>query len=117
MENNPYDILIIGAGSAGMSAGIYAARFGLKTLIIGKVVGGLLNDSHRVENFPGFTAIPGFDLMMKFKEQVDSLGVPVKEEWVSKLKKNDDNTFCVETDKESYTAHTVILTMGTKQDR
>ena len=65
---NMYEVIIIGAGSAGLSAGIYAQRFGLKTLVIGKVVGGLLNDSHKVENYPGFTAIPGYDLMMKFKE-------------------------------------------------
>lgn len=109
-----YDVIIIGAGSAGMAAGIYTARFGLETVIIGKVVGGLLNDSHRVENYPGFTAIPGFDLMMKFKEHVDSLKVPVKEEWVTSINKNKDGTFTATTDKAEYTGKTVILTMGTK---
>ena len=60
----PYDTIIIGAGSAGMAAAIYATRFGLKTLVIGKVVGGLLNESHNVENYPGYKSIPGIDLMM-----------------------------------------------------
>ena len=109
-----YDVLIVGAGSAGMSAGIYAQRFGLKTLIIGKVVGGLLNDSHRVENYPGFAAIPGFDLMMEFKKHVDSLDIPVHEEWVCEVKKQDDGNFYVKTDKTEYLGKTLIITTGTK---
>lgn len=109
-----YDVIIVGAGSAGMSAGIYAQRFGLKTLIIGKVVGGLLNDSHNVENYPGFTAIPGFDLMMKFKEHVDSLNIPVHEEWVSDVKKQDDGLFHIKTDKAEYLGKTFIITTGSK---
>lgn len=111
-----YEVVIIGAGSAGMSAGIYAQRFGLSTLIIGKVVGGLLNDSHKVENYPGFTAIPGFDLMMKFKEHVDSLAIPVKEEWVTKVEKKEGNDagFIITTDKQEYFGKTLIITTGTK---
>ncbi|RME31018.1 FAD-binding protein [Candidatus Woesearchaeota archaeon] len=109
-----YDIIIIGAGSAGMSAAIYAKRFGMKTLVIGKVVGGLLNDSHNVENYPGFPSIPGFDLMMRFKEHVESLSIPIKEEWVETVTKNDDGTFSVKTEKERYTAKTILIATGTK---
>lgn len=108
-----YEVIIIGAGSAGLSAGIYAQRFGLKTLVIGKVVGGLLNDSHKVENYPGFTAIPGFDLMMKFKEHSDSLDIPVHEEWVTKAEKKDGK-FYITTDKAEYVGKTLIITTGTK---
>lgn len=109
-----YDIIIIGAGSAGMSAAIYAKRFGMKTLVIGKVVGGLLNDSHNVENYPGFPSIPGFDLMMRFKEHVESLSIPIKEEWVETVTKNDDGTFSVKTEQERYTAKTILIATGTK---
>lgn len=108
-----YEVIIVGAGSAGMAAGIYAQRFGLKTLIIGKVVGGLLNDSHNVENYPGFPTIPGFDLMMKFKEHVDSLEIPIKEEWVQSAKKENDK-FIVKTDKGEYSGKTLIIATGTK---
>ncbi len=108
-----YEVIIIGAGSAGLSAGIYAQRFGLKTLVIGKVVGGLLNDSHKVENYPGFTAIPGFDLMMKFKEHSDSLDIPVHEEWVVSAEKKE-NKFFIKTDKAEYVGKTLIITTGTK---
>jgi len=109
-----YDIIVIGTGSAGMPAAIYAQRFGLKTLLIGKVIGGLLNDSHNVENYPGFPSIPGFDLMMKFKEHVDSLKIPIKEEWVKDVRKEKDGTFTVVTDAAEYTGRAVIITTGTK---
>lgn len=109
-----YDVLIVGAGSAGMAAGIYAARFGMKPVIVGRETGGLLNESHKVENYPGFVAIPGFDLMMKFKEHVESLDVPIKNDWVESITKNDDGTFTLKTDKEDLQGKTVIISTGTK---
>jgi thioredoxin reductase (NADPH) len=119
-----YDVIIVGAGSAGMAAAIYATRFGLKTLVIGKVVGGLLNLSHNVENYPGYKSIPGLDLMMNFKEHCDNLSVPFKEEWVTDIKTHhyDDPQkayyeFTTKDDSEedhTYYGRTVILTMGTK---
>lgn len=125
--NNEYDSIVIGAGSAGMSAAIYMKRFNMNVLIVGKVVGGLLNESHNVENYPGFASIPGLDLMMKFKEHCDHLEIPFKEEWVLDAKVHeyeypektryeliteDDNG-----DKHTYFAKTVILTMGTKHKK
>jgi thioredoxin reductase (NADPH) len=108
-----FDVLIIGAGSAGMSAAIYAQRFGLKTLVVGKVVGGLLNDSHKVENYPGFAAIPGFDLMLRFKEHVDSLNIPMVEEFATDVRK-DGEVFVVATESGVYRSRTLIFATGTK---
>jgi thioredoxin reductase (NADPH) len=119
-----YDTIIIGAGSAGMSAAIYAARFNLKVLVIGKVVGGLLNDSHNVENYPGFASIPGLDLMMRFKEHCDHLKIPFKEEIVVDIAKQEYDDpkwarFALTTEDGdgkhySYAARTVIFAMGGK---
>lgn len=119
-----YDVIIVGAGSAGMAAGIYSVRFGLKTIVLGKVVGGLLNESHNVENYPGYASIPGLDLMMKFKEHCDHIGVPIKEEWVTSAQSlpGDDSTgtlyrIIAEDDsgaKREYTGRTIIFAMGTK---
>lgn len=109
-----YDVIILGAGSAGMPAAIYTQRFGLKTLLIGKVVGGTLNDSHKVENYPGFTAIPGYDLMMRFKEHVDSLNIPLKEEEVTAITKEKDGSFTLTTENGSYKSRAVIFATGSQ---
>ncbi len=123
-QDEIWDVAVIGAGSAGMAAAIYAARFGLKTVVVGQVVGGLLNDSHNVENYPGFKSIPGFDLMMKFKEHCENLAIPFHETWVTRAERTqgEDTKRTIFTlhardqlGKESVIrARTVILTMGTK---
>lgn len=119
-----WDTIIIGAGSAGMAAAIYAARFNLEVLMIGTEIGGLLNESHNVENYPGFKSIPGLDLMMRFKEHVDNLGVPLMNEWVVKVEARDTDRpkarhFIVTTDdgmggRKEYRGRTVIFATGAK---
>ncbi|MBR9692635.1 FAD-dependent oxidoreductase [Candidatus Woesearchaeota archaeon] len=111
--SDSYDIIVIGAASAGMPAAIYSHRFGLKTLIIGAEVGGLLNESHKVENYPGFIGIPGRELMTKFKEHVESFGIEIKQEWVKSIEKDGD-AFTVTTGSGTYDAKSVVLTLGSK---
>ncbi len=108
-----YDLIVIGAASAGLPAAIYAKRFGLNTLVIGAEPGGLLNESSNVENWPGDKGVPGRELMVRFKEHVESLGVEVKTEWVKDAKK-DGEFFVLTTDKGEYTAKALVLTMGSK---
>jgi thioredoxin reductase (NADPH) len=108
-----YDVIVIGAASAGMPAAIYAKRFGLSTLVIGAEPGGLLNESHKVENWPGDIAVNGRELMNRFKEHVSSLEIPLKTEWVKEVKKEGE-TFVVVTDKAEYMGKSIILTMGSK---
>lgn len=108
-----YDVIVIGAASAGMPAAIYAKRFGLKTLVIGAEPGGLLNESHKVENWPGDIAVNGRELMQRFKAHVESLDIPLKTEWVKELKREGD-AFIAVTDKAEYEGKSLILTMGSK---
>ena len=68
-----YDLIIIGAGPAGMSAGIYASRHKLKTLILSKDLGGLASTAHRICNFPSYNNVNGFELMQKFAKHVKEL--------------------------------------------
>ena len=71
------DLLIIGAGPAGLAASIYASRYKLANLVIGKLLGGMMSWAHKVENYPGFPSIPGPDLTQKMVAQVKSLGAQI----------------------------------------
>lgn len=78
MSNKP-DILILGSGAAGYTAGIYAARAGLKVKILaGEQLGGQLTLTHEVENFPGFEKVSGFELLEKMQKQTESFGVELE---------------------------------------
>ena len=106
------DVIIIGAGPAGLSAAIYAARQQLDVLIITKNIGGQVLWSSSVENYLGFKKILGTDLSEKFLEHVKEYNVTIKDdESVSKVEKNDKG-FTIETDKESYETKTIIVTSG-----
>jgi thioredoxin reductase (NADPH) len=76
----PLDVLIIGAGVAGLTAGIYAARFKLATLILeDELIGGQIKDAYVVENYPGFDQIKGSDLIGRMQEQALRAGVTLDE--------------------------------------
>ena len=71
-----YDTIILGAGPAGLSAAIYAARGNIKTAIIDiTMFGGQPSNYLEIENYPGFSLTSGYDLMEKFEEHVDKFGV------------------------------------------
>jgi thioredoxin reductase len=59
-ENKNYPLIIIGAGPAGLAASIYASRFGIKHLIIGNLLGGLISETHIIDNYPGIEDATGF---------------------------------------------------------
>lgn len=106
-----YDTIIIGTGPAGFTAGIYAARREMKTLIIGKEMGGQLIWASEIENYPGFKSINSFDLISRMSEQVKALGVEIKSDEVKKIE-NKDNKFVLHTNRDIYEARTVILSLG-----
>ena len=107
-----YDCVIVGMGPAGMSAGIYAKRSGLKTLILEKnSPGGLINITNLVDNYLGFDNISGPDLAFKMFEHVKNNGVEYKIEEVVKIKKEND-IFKISTNKNNYESKTVILAGG-----
>ena len=108
-----YDVIIIGGGPAGLTAGIYTLRANLKTLIIEKeTIGGQISSSPLVENYPGFISITGAELSNNLYEQVDKLGGEIELEEVleivpGKLKK-------VITDYNTYEAKSIIIATGAK---
>jgi thioredoxin reductase (NADPH) len=108
-----YELAIIGAGSAGYSAAIYAVRAGIKTVILDKGMGGgLTNVSPKIENYPGFESISGLDLMEKMKQHAKKYTDIHFNEEVKKIEKPEDK-FNITTDKETYSVKAIILCMGT----
>ena len=76
-ETKRVEILIAGQGAAAFSAALYSARYQMSTLIAAEQFGGETAIGGDIENYPGFPNIDGYDLMLKMKEQVDLLGVPI----------------------------------------
>ncbi len=98
-----YDLVIIGAGSAGLTAGLYAGRFRLNTLILEKMsVGGQIILSSIIENYPGFPAgISTYELIDRFKKQVEDVGVKIEHSEVLEISEKPlPNTNCHESKAE-----------------
>jgi len=106
-----YDVIIVGAGPAGMTSGIYTSRRNLKTLILSKVLGGQVINCPRVENYPGFKAVEGLELMKNFEEQVKGFGVEIIYQGVEEIKE-ENGKFIVKTMGKEYESKTVILAFG-----
>ncbi len=120
MKPKNFDFLIIGAGGTGLASAMYAARLGLKTLVLGASygselpIGGVITTAYSVENFPGFKKIPGVDLAKKIEEQARGYNlVTIKEEKALKIEKKK-SCFFVKTGKETYNAKVVLFATGTK---
>ncbi|HEX3099723.1 MAG TPA: FAD-dependent oxidoreductase [Patescibacteria group bacterium] len=110
-----YDVIIIGAGPAGMTAAIYTARRKLNTLVLAKDVGGQMIYSADVENYTGFTMVTGAELTLKFQEHMASLKEDLKVELgveVAKLEKNITSFAVEDTKGNVYYAKTVIIASG-----
>jgi thioredoxin reductase (NADPH) len=105
-----HQLIIIGAGPAGQTAGIYAKRYGINFLIIGQITGGTVNEAHLVENYPGFKSIKGPALAKEFQKHLEI--EPVKEQ-AERISKQDSN-FKIFTNENEYQAQALILAMGMK---
>ena len=109
-----YDIIIIGMGISGITAGIYAKRSNKKILLIDKgTVGGLLNNIDKVSNYPGLINIEGPEFAAILENQIKELNIPFTFEEVKSLDL-DSKVKKVITDKNIYEAKKVILAMGRK---
>ena len=112
MSKNLYDVVIVGAASAGLTAAIYAARQNLKTLVITKDVGGQALLTDHIENYPGFDVIGGFELMSKFEEQARSFGAQFVYDEVISAGEKEGLCFIVKTPNAEYESCALILAFG-----
>ena len=108
-----YDVVILGAGPAGLSAGIYCARYGLSTIIIGKEIGGMANMAHKVENYPGFLG-SGEKLMRKFHKQALKYGAEIINEELISIR-SEKKSFNLTTNKSKITSKALIIAFGTQR--
>lgn len=108
-----YDIIIIGGGAAGLTAGLYGGRAGLKTLIIEKMfAGGQAATTYEVDNYPGFhETISGAELAMKMENHAKKFGAEIVMADVIDIDV-DSQIKTVKTSKETYQAKTIILALG-----
>ncbi len=107
-----YDLIIIGAGPAGFTAGIYAIRREMKVLIIGDVPGGQIVWASEIENYPGFRNIASYELISKMQDHVKDLGVKIVSDKIINIKKNKDKTITLASNKQEFVSKTVIIATG-----
>ncbi|MBI5467058.1 MAG: FAD-dependent oxidoreductase [Candidatus Kerfeldbacteria bacterium] len=106
-----HDVIIVGAGPAGLTAALYAARRGLRTLVVSQDIGGQAATTASVENYPGLEHVDGLALMMSFKAQAEKYGAVIAIDEVRAVTKTGDD-FTVVAANQTATAPAVIFAQG-----
>ncbi|MEM3717994.1 FAD-dependent oxidoreductase, partial [Thermofilum sp.] len=107
-----YDVIIVGAGIAGLTAALYAARQKLSTLVISADLGGQLLLTNEIQNFPGFMSISGLELIRKVEEQAKTYGAEILFDEVTSIAEQE-NLFTVKTASgNEFQAEAVVLAFG-----
>lgn len=116
MQNEVYDLLIIGSGPAGMGAAVYAVRAGLKAAVVDRspVSGGQVQSTYEVDNYLGLPGLSGGDLSDRFREHADRLGAVFITAQVQAIDRTEDRQsgYTVRTDQGAYQTRSVILATG-----
>ena len=109
MGDAMYDVIIIGAGPAGLTSALYLLRANKKVLLLeAKAYGGQIINAAHIENYPGIENISGFDLATNLYQQVTRLGGQIKYELVTKVDKDK----VVTTNKNTYQSKAIIIATG-----
>jgi len=111
-----YDLIVLGGGPTAIGCAIYAARFALNVLIVGKTFGGLIATTHLVENYPGIASTSGQGLMDMFKEHMNSLSIPYISDEIRSIEKTDDH-FILHSFFQKFKAYTVCIATGSERKK
>jgi len=123
-----YDLIILGAGPAGLAVSIYASRYKINHIVIGNIFDGSVSKAHLIENWPGEKSIKGSDLIMKFYDHVKSLNTDVIQENIIGIEKErwskpsasgiSKGGFVITTDSDKvYKAKSILIALGTKHKK
>ncbi len=116
MEEKFFDVVIIGFGPAGITAGIYASRYKLNSMIIGKTKGGMISTAHLMDNYPGIEDISGIDFTNKIVKHLEKYKeCEIKEDEVSGISEIDDLFFISTKSGENIKAKSLIIATGTEK--
>ncbi len=111
---NTYDLIIVGAGVTGYGSALYAGRFKMKSLVLSKDTGGIINWASHVDNYPGIPDVTGMDLADKIKDHAFRFGSELRLEEVENLERSSD-WFKVTTSRGEYFAKSIIIATGSER--
>ncbi|NVM18095.1 MAG: FAD-dependent oxidoreductase [Candidatus Lokiarchaeota archaeon] len=111
-----YDVIVLGGGPTAIGCAIYAARFALDVLVIGKIFGGLIATTHLVENYPGITSTSGQGFMEMFKDHMNSLHIPYITDEIRSIEKTS-NHFILHSFFQKFKAKSVVIATGSERKK
>ncbi len=111
-----YDLIVLGGGPTAIGCAIYAARFAMDVLVVGKTFGGLIATTHIVENYPGITSISGQGLIDMFRDHMNSLSIPYISDEIRSIEKVDDH-FELRSFFQKFKAYSVCISTGSERKK
>ncbi len=114
--NKIYDLIILGGGPSALGCAIYAARFAMDILVVGKIYGGLIATTHVVENYPGITSVSGSQLMEMFLDHINSLKIPYVTDEIRSINK-EENHFLLKSYFQTFKAYSICIATGSERKK
>ena len=112
--DNHYDLIIAGAGPAGLTASIYASRYKLKHIVIGEPMDGLMTEAYEICNYPSEIKISGLDLIAKMQKHSEHLGAKIIRDKIVNIVKNGKEIMVTTQKGDNFVSDTILLAIGTK---
>lgn len=114
-EGKIYPLAIVGAGPAGLSASIYASRYGTEHIVIGHLPGGQISETHEIDNYPGVDAAGGFEFAESLMAHARKFGAPIENRMVTRVAKEGDSFVLTLDGGATVRSRTLLLATGTKR--
>lgn len=111
-----WDLIVLGGGPTAIGCAIYAARFAMDVLIIGKTFGGLIATTHLVENYPAITTTSGTGLMNMFRDHMDSLEIPYISDEIRSIEK-DNGHYTLHSYFQKFKAASIVIATGSERKK